>query len=371
MDYQDNIRIIKCLTHGDEEQFYARLQSPDFDLDTFADFLNRHHLRDYVHPILNSDPARQLFPAHFLNDLERYHSKRKAHNEKLLSNLADIRTTLVNNGIDFLFLKGFYWGERFYGNLHRRRQSDLDLMVREKDRGRTIRVLTDIGFSRKPNQFVSERNQIRYDHALEFIKGDIALDLHWRLRYFPAFRIDYERVWETGQKFALGGKEYYTLSDENTLMFLIVSIIYDIERGAGKMKQLLDLYLALRSVGSGIDWESFLERRDRENLLKISVNVLAIILYLFECDEEFPQLAEAIQRCRDQIELRNREDALALMSRPRGNVTNVIWFCRVYPEPFRYFFLWILGRHFPKNLRKIRPWRIKRYLGILLSLFKR
>ena len=74
------------------------------------------------------------------------------------------------------------------------------------------------------------------------------------------------------------GHEFETLSDEDTLAFLLVSLCEDLRRGACRAKHFLDLYLMLRALDSQMDWERFCERQRERGVLKVAINVLRGLL---------------------------------------------------------------------------------------------
>jgi hypothetical protein len=180
----------------------------------------------------------------------------------------------------------------------------------------------------------------------------LKLDLHCRLKSRWFRGIDEQAAWADRRTFSLRGREFETLSDEHTLLFLIVSLCFDLRRGACRAKHFLDLYLVLQALGQELDWEHFLADREREGLLKVSVNILAVFLTLWDCAEEFPELARAIEQRRSRVELRDARDALGLVTRPRRNRENQIWFQRLCPgSPFAYW-SWRLTLDLPHTLRR-------------------
>jgi hypothetical protein len=122
-----------------------------------------------------------------------------------------------------------------------------------------------------------------------------------------------------------------------------------------KLKQLLDLYLLLRAVDPTLDWEAFFARRERENLLGVAVNVLALVATLFEAHGELPRLAAALERRRAACALATRDEALALVGAARKDVASLAWFGRVYPGSLLLHLLWFWAGGFPANLRNLGP----------------
>ena len=180
----------------------------------------------------------------------------------------------------------------------------------------------------------------------------LKVDLHCRLKSRWFHGIDEEAAWAERRTFWLGGREFETLSDEHTLLLLIVSLCFDLRRGACRAKHFLDLYLVLRGLGQALNWERFLAKREQEGLLKVSLNVLAVFLTLWDCAEEFPELALAIEQRRRRVELRDARDALALVTRPRHSQENRVWFQRLCAGSPLAYWSWCLSLDLPHMLRR-------------------
>jgi hypothetical protein len=148
-------------------------------------------------------------------------------------------------------------------------------------------------------------------------------------------------------------------------MFLLLSIGGDVKRASFRAKHFLDLYLMLRAVEHEIDWEAFLENRARDGLLRISVNVLVVFIIVWDCRDEFPRLAAALEQRRNLIEFRDELEAVALLERPRFDAETRAWRRRVYPESRPGGIASRLTRNVVNALSRLRPSR--RFNGRLAS----
>ena len=108
----------------------------------------------------------------------------------------------------------------------------------------------------------------------------------------------------------------------------------------------------LRALGQALDWQRFLANREREGLLDVSVNVLAVFLTLWDCAGEFPELALAMEQRWRRVELRDAQDALALVTRPRHSRENRVWFQRLCPGSPLAYWSWRLTFDLPYTLRR-------------------
>lgn len=88
--------------------------------------------------------------------------------------------------------------------------------------------------------------------------------------------------WATAIAVAAAGLAFRTLSDEHTIVALIVALVVatfeNVGQGMACMKQIVDLVLLVRDVEALADWDTFLARRERQNLAAITTNVLDLVL---------------------------------------------------------------------------------------------
>jgi hypothetical protein len=365
VDYRTGVLAIRSLVEGEAAFLAALERSPDFDAEAFAAFAEAHNLREWLTPLVDSEQVRSLLSAPFVAMLEAEQAAQPQRKQVLLELSEEIRTAFGAAEIPCLFLKGLYLGERFYGDVHRRHQYDVDVLVRPANFEAALNALAPLGFDvttavgGKPVarrlRKIRTRGRERAPQTVTVRRGDgLKVDLHCRLKSRWFRGIDEEAAWAERRTFSVGGHEFETLSDEHTLLFLIVSICFDLRRGACRAKHFLDLYLVLGAFGQALDWERFLASREREGLLKVSVNVLAVFLTLWDCAGEFPGLALAIEQRRRRVELRDARDALALATRPRHSQENRVWFQRLCPGSPLAYWSWRLTLDLPHTLRRAR-----------------
>jgi len=343
MDYRTNVRAIRALADGPEAFWAAVQDTPGFDGRSFGEFATRHLLSSWIAPLLEDERLRELVPADLLEELVKRYASARRRNIAMMDVSKRLATRLDDAGIESLFMKGLIFAERYYGDVHRRHQMDVDVLVRPAALDAALAVIGASGFdtsidqaSGKPMQERLQRirrpGRHRVPHAVAVGGGEVGVDLHWCLRSRALTRRQEEGIWSSRTRTSLAGTPLHTLSDEHTLMFLLLSIGSDVKRGALRVKQFLDLYLLLRAREHEIDWKAFFARRADEGLLRICVNVLAILLLVWNSREEFPALAQALEERRRLVELRDEAEAVALLERPRGNAENHLWRRRVLPS---------------------------------------
>jgi hypothetical protein len=367
VEHRASVRAVRALAAGPEAFLAALAQAPDFDAQRFEAFLAHHRLLDWAAPALCEEAARPLVPSELRERLLAWRAARAAHNAELLQACVEIRARLAAERIECLFLKGLYVGHRFYGDVNRRHQSDVDVLVRSREFEAALDALAKVGFDVTTNlddgKPVAERlheirgRQAKAPHGLTVRRGPLRVDLHWCLNSRSASRVAEDSLFAARQRFQLAGHELETLGDEHALGFLLISLCEDLRRGACRAKHFLDLYLMLRALEPQLAWRACFRQLARRGELKAAVNVLAVFLTLWGCAPEFPRLRRALDRRLRLVELRDADEALALLERPRGSAENRLWFRRVYPRSSSRYWIWRLTRDLPHTLSRLPPSR--------------
>ena len=72
-------------------------------------------------------------------------------------------------------------------------------------------------------------------------------------------------------------------------------------------------------MDSTLDWVAFLDRREAEGVRRIAVNVLALMISVFEAAEMVPHLTAALAPHLHEVVLTSRQGALVSCSPPQGS----------------------------------------------------
>jgi len=367
VEYRSSAHVVRALAAGEEAFFSTLEKAPDFDAGAFEAFLTYHNLLDWVAPAFANERAASLLPEAFRRSVADHRAARLVRNEVLLRESVQIRDAFAAAGIEPLFLKGLYFGQRFYGDVNRRYQSDVDVFVRSARLEEALTALGQIGFDVETTGFgvtvrqrlgkIRGRRPETAEHAVTVRRGPTKVDLHWCLSSRSLRRIAEGPLWAARRRFVLEGHEFETLSDGDTLMFLLVSICGDLRRGACRAKHFLDLQLMLNALEPALDWDRFCAQRRREGVLRACVNVLDVFLTVWDRAGELPATARAVAGRQRLLEVYSDEEAFALVERPRGNAENRTWFSRVYPRSELRYWARRLTRDLPHTLARLARWR--------------
>lgn len=360
--FEGGMTCLSLLLDGHHDAAAARLGQSAAAVIDFIRFVEQHGLELPVFHRLDGSPARKCLPQAWLEKLATLCSRRAIAQRKLADELLQVAARLSAAGLDFIALKGPYLAARFFGGIGLRAYCDLDILVRRRDLAHVERVLDCSGFARKSRVLFNRSATTRFTHALDFVKGDVVLDLHWLLSANAAHDLDYEAVWDRRQSFVLENQTVFVLSDEHEVAFKLISIFKDLERGVPSLSALVDLYHILATVDGQLDWDVFLANRRRERIRRICVNVLALFLKLFNAQGRFPKLAAAVTRHESELERGSSDDARALVEAPRGALSNRRWAAQLYEcSRFHVFLWWLISLPFRLAVHGCGPWFRSRF----------
>jgi hypothetical protein len=341
--FQEHVALFSLLLKGSPDAAMERLRSGSVERDEFFIFVKHHHLQLVLFFLLDGSPVRQWLPQEYLRELKRFSLQQWARQEALARELVAVANVFAAAGQEFILLKGAYLAIRFFGGIDRRPFFDLDLLVSRDKLAEAQRLLKGSGYARKSAVLLNETLTTYFTHAFDFTKRGVGVDLHWALSANAAHQLDYDAIWQRRQNFVLFNRNFSVLSDEYEVVFSLISIFKDIERGAARLKSFVDLYFILSGLGPRIDWERFVENRRREKILKISVNVLALFLDLFDCRDRFPVVAQLVARERALVKGVSSENAAAFLEASLGALQNKRWAAGVYECSRVQLFLWWLA----------------------------
>ncbi len=266
--------------------------------------------------------------------------------DELRSLFVEVRDALEGAGVPVLLLKGQSFAERLYGGLDRRPQFDVDVLVPRREARRARRVLVARGFRRT-----------EYDlHSETLVRGTGKVDLHHCLRTAPAYALREHALWRDARDITIAGERARTLSDEHTVVLLVLGLFEDLGQGMARLKQLVDLVRLLEEVDATLDWGRFFIDRAAENLLRIALTMLIWVVEVMRAHAAVPRLAQRLVAhsplaCDGSGD---RDRALGLLAAPRKAPANLAWFADVYPGWFAAYLARFWWGGFPANLRQLR-----------------
>ena len=351
----EDIALLVRLVRQDEQGIRQHLQVRQRSVDAFLDWALANQLSSVVLGALEKAQGSGVFPPHGLEALRRRKGEQRVRSRQLLEELERITAHFEAAGQEFLLLKGPYLAARFYGDVYAREFVDIDLLIPGRDRARATRILVEAGYVKMSRTLFGSRLTSRFVHAFDFGNGRSNLDLHWCLSRHPSFRIDEQVLWAHRQRYELGARCYDVLSDEHEIVFAVLSLLRDVERGRPKMKNLIDLLRIVDACEQRCEWTAFFEARRRDGTLGPAVNILGLCLEVTEAHEFLPRLSAALER-HGARRVSCRSAAAPLHFAPAAyGLGNKLWCARVYDAPMvTSLFWWAVSLPFRIAVHRLR-----------------
>lgn len=291
------------------------------------------------------DPDWDQLPKELLGRLNKRLSYNRRQREVMEKAREEIRRHLSHAPFQVIWLKGDVLGKLYWKQPEHRHQFDLDLLVAEDNLQQAVVWLNEIGFRLKSSSWIGKRLLTR-DHAISLIREGMELDLHWCIRNRPVYQFNHLRMWERAQRVELSTGNVLTLFVSDLLAAQLISVFHDLGRGGCSLKGLLDLWLMLEAEREKIDWLQFRDERLEENTWGPCVNVLSMLLSLFNFTTESPMLQCCLGLDVPLI-ARGSHRPLKLLSLPRRSSEAHQWMMEILPVASAEDALWLFTRSLP------------------------
>jgi hypothetical protein len=248
----------------------------------------------------------------------------RARTREVVTETRELVDALEGVGIPTRLLKGLAFGVRLYGDVARRYQRDVDVLVPPADAARAVDVIERLGY-------VPEEGRIGTGAVRRGFRRDrAAVDLHWNLRRRSRRQIAAARLFDRPVPVVVGDRTYATLDDETTLTFLLLAMCGDLRRGGCRARHLLDLHLALRAFVR-LDPEAFLARRRAQGSRRRASTSRGVPRRLGRGRRKLPTVVGRCTGGGGRSSCATRKRALAVVARPADDPRNKRWFQRAYP----------------------------------------
>jgi hypothetical protein len=171
----------------------------------------RHRLT----PLLSAT-CRATLPAGLADACRRDHVLTAARNLALAAVAEECAGALAAAGVEAAVLKGLAYERTLYPGPGARPTSDVDLLVRARDRRAAFDVLDRLGF--EPRAAAPGFDEPDY-HEVAWDRGGVEVDLHLGLAPGARCAIDYDDVWRNMQPLELGAATVLSLAPAHAAAF--------------------------------------------------------------------------------------------------------------------------------------------------------
>jgi hypothetical protein len=337
-----DLTVLRSLVRGDVEALRTALSDPGTDVAGFLGFARRHQLGSYAYRTLKQLGLAPLLAPRMVVGAKATALLERAVSDRLARQMGELGELFDRGGVRVMFIKGPLFALRFYGSLDARGLSDLDVLIpAPRDIDRVEALLLERGFERAHHVPLSRRLGQYFAHHFEYQRDSLPLDVHWALQRHFSFAIDYRRIWATSARVTLDGRSYEAASDEYELVLQILGVVTDLQVGKLTLRSLVDIYRVLKTVDGTLDWREFLAWRERERIRRPSVYVLALVLDVLACRDEFPGLAAILEPGLRSLVPTSLAFRAVLQSRPL-DARQKLLALRIYEAPLAASLSWWL-----------------------------
>jgi hypothetical protein len=179
----------------------------------------RHRLT----PLLSA-VGRATLPALLGDACRRDHVVTAARNLALAAVAEECVVALGTAGVEAAVLKGLAYERTLYPRAGVRPTSDVDLLVRDRDRRAAFGVLDRLGF--EPRAAAPGFDEPDY-HEVAWNRGHVEIDLHLALAPYARCKIDYDAVWREMRPLVLGTANCQVLAPSHAAVFHALHMAID------------------------------------------------------------------------------------------------------------------------------------------------
>ena len=174
----DHIRYLRALVEGD--QFAAgRLREPSgLQAGTIYDLIQASRIWEIFASV---DPCTAQLPTEQLAALRRRLTWNARQRQQIDAAQLELWEVWRRHELPVIWLKGDVYGQLYWGQVGRRHQFDMDMLVPRQRLAEALQVLATIGFYRKRQSVLGQRRSLFWHHAISLYRDNIELDLHWSI----------------------------------------------------------------------------------------------------------------------------------------------------------------------------------------------
>lgn len=329
-----------CITLGNVVRQGGDVLAADgVDRQVIAMLVDRHKVGPFFARLIASSPPGPIDPE-IGNLIAAAAFRQIGIASRCLDGFTIVADRFDRAGVPVVMLKGPAIGARLFGGVANRGFWDLDILVHEQHRRTAGELLEGLGFRRTSAVVLSERLSALFTHGFDYESSDLKIDLHWCLSRLPGVRIDTSAMMRRAAMLDLGGRDALVLAPEDELVFELVSMFADIQRGGLRLQAFVDLFAMLKQLPR-IEWRGFFDRRRAEGCEGACRGVLGVFLAALAAEPEFSPLAAALGP------LPSFEEALNLLASGGASGKAKRWAAgRMAVSPLSYAAWWMVSLPF-------------------------
>lgn len=233
------------------------------DRESLADWALRFNVGGlFYRKIKSRDIPAEIVPANAGNRLRDAYRNRATINTSLFLDASKVLTSLADNQLPVIALKGLALAKEIYGDIALRPMCDVDLLVKEEDLVRAGRILLTLGYRQGSPAWESMSGS--HQHLPPFTSRTGAMiELHRNIVLPDSpIRVDLDGLWERACLVKVDNVEVRAFSPEDLLLHLCIHACYHLRTGLDLIP-LCDIAGLINKSKDKIDWKTVIERADR------------------------------------------------------------------------------------------------------------
>jgi len=202
-----------------------------------------------------------LFPHTVKTKLQQVYYKTFSRSSILYDHFQKIAETFASQNIPVIVLKGIYLSEWLYQDIGLRQFSDIDLLVKEEDGEKCLKILSNLGY--KPSEIsLSELVLSKFEliHYPAMILDGVSVEIHIKLHSEnEKYNILVTELWKNAVPTTINGIDVFTLNTYDLLIHLCLHLDKHFKTGHVQFTCFNDITNLLERVSDTLNWTKFTE----------------------------------------------------------------------------------------------------------------
>ena len=202
-----------------------------------------------------------LIPETVKNKLQQAYYKTFSRSTILYEHFRRIAEAFYLQDVPVITLKGIYLSEWLYQDIGLRQFSDIDLLVKEKEGEKCLRILSDLGY--KPSEIsLSESVLSKFEliHYSAMILDGVSVEIHIKLHSdTEKYNLLVPELWKNAVLTTINGINVFTLNTYDLLIHLCLHLDKHFQTGHVQFTCFNDITNLLERVSYTLNWTKFTE----------------------------------------------------------------------------------------------------------------
>ena len=227
--------ILSSVFLRDDVNLRSFVETEPFNWSYVLEACLRHRIASIVYARMQDSGCLKVIPEPIVRTFRKNYIANRIHNQYLYNQLKETSVYLAEQGISFMLIKGAALATLVYEDNGQRPMSDIDIMIREKDR-RWYSVIRE-GLEKRGIEF-------RLFFELEVNHHDLTMN--------GMIPIDIESIWSRCRSIRIKEMDVLVMSPEDQILTLVIACC---RKGFNHLRFYCDFSRIYYYFGHKIDWE--------------------------------------------------------------------------------------------------------------------